>query len=962
MGSEQTRNSSGHKLMDMYSRIKLRASDDRVSAGSHGNSSVKNVKSMNDQSEKVRVYDDINFRRIGKKKEGIDFTVKPKELAIGGNNTIASRSTKMVHLMALAEQEAVISSKEIKGNRQTREKQAIIDFDYSDSTVDERTTLEMLDALKEQRLKNVGYEYEVGDMVWGKVESYPWWPGQIYNEVYSLPSVRNTKKEGHVLVAFYGDNTYGWLEPGGLIPFDPHYTEKSKQTNTEAFLNAVGEAKDEVNRRAALGLTCYCRAPNNFRPSIVQGSIVQGFFDMDLAGFGYGNAYSLKQIERARDAFQPLKTLSFVRKLALMPQSDMQRNVEWTKNVAHLLAYRRAVFEKHDETYAQAFGVQSSHPGCSSVPEEAPLQAPSSGQPVIAKTLGESKGLADRIKVKDQKKGKIDLARQSDNVNVSRVQKLSKAGKFGSQKRAPPTTMKPIFLENQDADGIVGRDFVASSLGIAGKEATTAGFHGINLAAKQESHGLSIQQKSGSPALKPLKILLRPDDATKSSNKCQASRILEKSMKRPNELKEVKSLATRKKAGIQKPSKVQVDKKMSALSVSTKPTKVTPKALEGNAEPKMLVTPESLGLSIQHKSDHPSALKQSKKRPRLDDPTKTSNKCEATCPLEKFMKRPETLEIKSLGTKTKEGGQKPPKVKGDDKIASPSVSAKPTKVTPEKLKGKAGPAMLVTPKNLGLGIQPKSDHPSALKPLKKRPRPDDPTMASNKSQASCFVEKSMMKANELRQMKSSVAEKKASNQKHPKVQADEKMAATSVSTMPVKVTPETLEGDAYPTMLVMKFPPQSALPSVSELKARFVRYGKLDESATRVFWKSSICQVVFRNISNAQAAYKHAVQNRTLFGNMEVDYCLRPTKVSVPELPESMLGGNASSREAQLLPSTNKSSVARIVHAINMKYCEEARNKESCKNTSAITHSIDISEKMLTLMKKCRDIVANIQS
>ena len=94
---------------------------------------------------------------------------------------------------------------------------------------------------------------------------------------------------------------------------------------------------------------------------------------------------------------------------------------------------------------------------------------------MIAKTLGESKGSADRIKVKDQQKGKIGLARQSDKVNVSIVQKLSKAGKFGSQKRALPTAMKPIFLENKNADGIVGRDFVASSLGIAGKEVTTAG-------------------------------------------------------------------------------------------------------------------------------------------------------------------------------------------------------------------------------------------------------------------------------------------------------------------------------------------------------------------------------------------------------------------------------------------------------------------------------------------------------
>ena len=69
--------------MDMYSRVKLWALDDRVSTGSHGNSAVKNVKSMNDQNEKFTVYDDINFRQIGKKKEGMDFTDKPRELTIG---------------------------------------------------------------------------------------------------------------------------------------------------------------------------------------------------------------------------------------------------------------------------------------------------------------------------------------------------------------------------------------------------------------------------------------------------------------------------------------------------------------------------------------------------------------------------------------------------------------------------------------------------------------------------------------------------------------------------------------------------------------------------------------------------------------------------------------------------------------------------------------------------------------
>ncbi|KAF5941477.1 hypothetical protein HYC85_019119 [Camellia sinensis] len=40
---------------------------------------------------------------IGKKKEGIDSRIKSRELAIGGTNRFASRSTKMAHLMALME-------------------------------------------------------------------------------------------------------------------------------------------------------------------------------------------------------------------------------------------------------------------------------------------------------------------------------------------------------------------------------------------------------------------------------------------------------------------------------------------------------------------------------------------------------------------------------------------------------------------------------------------------------------------------------------------------------------------------------------------------------------------------------------------------------------------------------------------------------------------------------------------
>jgi DNA (cytosine-5)-methyltransferase 3A len=90
----------------------------------------------------------------------------------------------------------------------------------------------------------------------GKVRLYPWWPGQIFDEAFAVPSVVKTKKERHVLVAFFGDSSYGWFNPKNLIPFDPHYAEKSTKTNEQAFLSAVEDAENEACRRAALGLAC----------------------------------------------------------------------------------------------------------------------------------------------------------------------------------------------------------------------------------------------------------------------------------------------------------------------------------------------------------------------------------------------------------------------------------------------------------------------------------------------------------------------------------------------------------------------------------------------------------------------------------------------------------------------------------------------------------------------------------
>lgn len=222
---------------------------------------------------------------------------------------------------------------------------------------------------------DLGYGFEVGDLVWGKVKSHPWWPGHIYNEAFASASVRRARREGHVLVAFFGDSSYGWFEPEELIPFEANFAEKSQQTYSRTFIKAVEEAVDEASRRRGLGLACKCRNNSNFRPTRVKG-----YYSVDVLDYEPGGVYSDSQIRKARDSFDPIETLDFVRELALAPLEEEHGSIGFVQNKATVNAYRKAVFEQYDETYAQAFGVQRARPSRpQNVPTNQPARQPSKG-------------------------------------------------------------------------------------------------------------------------------------------------------------------------------------------------------------------------------------------------------------------------------------------------------------------------------------------------------------------------------------------------------------------------------------------------------------------------------------------------------------------------------------------------------------------------------------------------------
>ncbi|KAK9124360.1 hypothetical protein Sjap_013962 [Stephania japonica] len=109
--------------------------------------------------------------------------------------------------------------------------------------------------------------FSVGDLVWGKVKSHPWWPGQVFDPSDASEQATRYQKENRYLVAYFGDQTFAWNEASSLKPFRRHFLEMEKQSSAESFRGAVESALDEVSRRAELGLSCPC-TPEEHRANV----------------------------------------------------------------------------------------------------------------------------------------------------------------------------------------------------------------------------------------------------------------------------------------------------------------------------------------------------------------------------------------------------------------------------------------------------------------------------------------------------------------------------------------------------------------------------------------------------------------------------------------------------------------------------------------------------------------------
>ncbi|GLT99137.1 hypothetical protein SLE2022_166010 [Rubroshorea leprosula] len=831
--------------------------------------------------------------------------------------------------------------------------------------------------------------YELGDMVWGKVKSHPWWPGQIFDEAFASPSVSETKKEGCLLVAFFGDDTFGWFNPTELIPFDPNFVEKSKQTNAKPFLDAVEDAEYEIRRRAALGLACCCQYPSSFRATGVKGC-----FAVDVDGYVPNAVYTRKQIEKARNGFQPIVMLCFLQRLALMPCGNTQNCVELIKNVAVVLAYRKVVFKKFDKILVQTFGMGAQHADDPvrflDLQEEMPLLASPSAPPEVPASVVITKSSFRPREVKrDRHFNKRNVLRLQYPQQIKSLFSLSMNEKEAVleagdhviwTEEAPADPLTPKYPHHQDDNRPFGSLTTFPIPGNTDKEDTTRNRRPEVEKINSTNSTVDWKQKPQSRLAEAAQNCCHLDNLDHVGNTFSVSGVVsgrkilarsERRDKKPRSSKFFEEELLSEKVII-----VNERKRKEAIEFET-------------------------GCENAHKH-----LKSIKEEASPRSKAGKSNKTVSICSADSLLHQPgEGIGDYCSVYKEMPSASKPPKkrLRPDDHDDYAMIG---------EINGNSCSKVDISMKGL------------------KKPYSE--------------VDMSMKEPKKPCKLKSLSSERRAANHNHPKylVKEEKEIDVTS----PRKLTKLIVnksgnpENAAQPAKLVMQFPRQSALPSVPELKARFARFGPF-HSAPCVSWKSSTCQIVFKCRYDAKAAYKYAFQNKSLFGNakltleapksgkpvdetlqlMPVKNCDSTHLRSIPPLQQQQLvssasqpkscsvslslsplttgdkssggvqlmarnniknchmkhscGSSSSSHSITDFPGRNWPKVvpqpppsslpfhdqipAQFVEACNTRHQIEARN--NCINTDSSSPHVDISSQMLDLLTRCNEIICKLK-
>ncbi|PUZ65613.1 hypothetical protein GQ55_3G238800 [Panicum hallii var. hallii] len=153
--------------------------------------------------------------------------------------------------------------------------------------------------------------FQVADLVWGKVKSHPWWPGEIFDPSDASELALKHQKKGSRLVAYFGDNTFAWCDESQLKPFVSNYSHMEKQSSSDAFVGSVNNALEELSRRILSGMSCSC-LPEELADNGMS-------YTVDNAGLKEGVTCSAVNRPEIIKGFSPENLLHYIKELALFP-------------------------------------------------------------------------------------------------------------------------------------------------------------------------------------------------------------------------------------------------------------------------------------------------------------------------------------------------------------------------------------------------------------------------------------------------------------------------------------------------------------------------------------------------------------------------------------------------------------------------------------------------------------------
>ncbi|XP_066361836.1 PWWP domain-containing protein 1-like isoform X1 [Miscanthus floridulus] len=698
-----------------------------------------------------------------------------------------------------------------------------------------------------------------GDMVWAKVKSHPWWPGHIYSvSLTDDEEVHRGYRDGLVLVAFFGDSSYGWFEPSELVPFEDHFTEKAAQggSSRSSFAAAVAEAVDEVARRSALALLCPCNNPDAFRPHPIDGN----FFLVDVPAFDTDADYHRDQIRAARQRFVPRKALDYLLDAAVTQQDAAEkaaRTVPGMEMAGLFTAYRRAVFSPIDNTYAQAFGVdpelalaaeqkaaaeraQRARPLKGGLRKTAAEQATPTGG---GRRRGGAGGAAARL-----------MEKIVPGASAMKAKSSSKKDQYLLKRRVAPEASSAHHRQPQLPDAPPPAPVPVPDDGPPGFPA------------------------SGDPPTPPLP----------GSSIADEDFIM---LQRRAPLVEVPPPAAHQAQPTEGPT-------AAAPKKATKPKKPRKREREEGADADVDASPDAVDAAGE-----PKKRKKKKKLPDLDGAGKAAA----------VVQDPNGLDVTQVLSDIRNLPLAP--FHGADRRISDTARSFVLAFRSKYYKKSYENDPPEESKKMNLDKPTAAAAADGQSPKKKKPaapRPgagnNDPTKAGVKRGPSDRQgELAVKKKAKLEKIKTLSSEKKAAGLEQKDTAAAQQQAARAAGGKDGKAemgsgaaakkkepAPAPRVRTPSPTALMMKFPLKSTLPSVASLKARFARFGPLDVDGIRVYWKSHMCRVIYRFKADAEAALRYAKAN-AMFGQVDTQYHLRevesgagrdpPLAAPAPEAP-----------------------------------------------------------------------------